>query len=59
MIKEELIEQRDSLLAELRKMLDALEYVDINAPSLVGYGLRQKRIASAKVLIQSIEENLQ
>lgn len=53
---QELARQRDELFAELRAVTDALEYVDINAPTLVGYGIRAKRIADAKATLESIKE---
>lgn len=53
---QELARQRDALFAELRAVTDALEYVDINAPKLVGYGIRAKRIADAKATLESIKE---
>lgn len=50
-----LLAQRDELLAELKKALDSLEYVEKHLPGLAGCGVRQERIASSRAAIADTE----
>lgn len=46
-----LIAAAPELLRELERALDSLEYIDLNMPTLIGYGVRKSKIASARAAI--------
>lgn len=46
-----LIAAAPELLRELERAIDSLEYLDMNMPTIIGYGVRKSKIASARAAI--------